>query len=142
MLIAARGSPHLPALSDSPVKLVASVIRAWWGEGGGGEGYTTLLNKCSACQIENSKVSTRRYRNLALSAQKKFILRSIRGTKKRRTYFPAVNLEELIDKRQSLVAGYCQGAVVILTYNELVISYSPVTELVLGPGCSTLPDGP
>ena len=78
-----------------------------------------------------------------MSAWKKFIfLRSIRGTKKRRTYFPAVNLEELIHKRQSLVAGYCQGAVVILTYNELVISYSPVTELVLGPSCSTLPDEP
>ena len=53
---------------------------------------------------------------------------------------PAVNLEELIDRRQSLAAGYCQGAVVILTYNELVISYSPVTELVLGAACSTLPD--
>ena len=53
-----------------------------------------------------------------------------------------MNLEELIDRRQSLVAGYCQGAVVILTYNELVISYSPVTELVLGPACSTLPDEP
>ena len=32
MLIAARGNPHLPALSDSPVKLVASVLTAWWGE--------------------------------------------------------------------------------------------------------------
>ena len=32
MLIAARGNPHLLALSDSPVKLVASVIREW-GEG-------------------------------------------------------------------------------------------------------------
>ena len=55
-----------------------------------------------------------------------------------------MNHEELIDtcRRQSLVAGYCQGAVVILTYNELVISYSPVTKLVLGPACSTLPDGP
>ena len=78
-----------------------------------------------------------------MSAWKKIIfLRSIRGTKKRRRYFPAVNLEELIDRRQSLVAGYCQGAVVILIYNELVISYSPVTELVLGPACSALPDGP
>ena len=78
-----------------------------------------------------------------MSAWKKFIfLRSIGGTKKRRRYFPVVNLVELIDRRQSLVAGYCQGAVVILTYNELVISYSPVTELVLGPACSTLPDGP
>ena len=69
---------------------------------------------------------------------------SVRGTKKRRRYFNAVNLEELIGtcRRQSLVAGYCQGAVVILTYNELVISYSPVTKLVLGPACSTLPDGP
>ena len=55
MLIAARGNPRLPTLSDSPVKLVASVIRAWWGEGGG-EGYTTLLN-CGAGQIKNSKVS-------------------------------------------------------------------------------------
>ena len=77
-----------------------------------------------------------------MSAWKKFIfLRSIRGTKKRRRYFPAVNLEELlIDRRQSLVAGYCQGAVVILIYNELVISFSPVSKLVLGPACSTLPD--
>ena len=60
MLIAARGNPRLPALSDSPVKLVASVIRAWWGGGGGGgggEGYTTLLNNCGASQIENSKVA-------------------------------------------------------------------------------------
>ena len=58
MLIAARGNPRLPAISDSPVKLVASVIRAWWGRGrGGGEGYTTLLNNCGASQIENSKVS-------------------------------------------------------------------------------------
>ena len=72
------------------------------------------------------------------------VLRSIRGTKKRRRYFTDVNLEELIDtcRRQSLVAGYCQGAVVILTYNELVISYLPVTKLVLGPACLTLPDGP
>ena len=75
-----------------------------------------------------------------MPAWKKFILRSIRGPKKRRRHFPAVNFEELIDRRQSLVAGYCQGAVVILTYNELVISYSPVTKLVLGPACSTLPD--
>ena len=37
MLIAARGNPHLPAISDSPVKLVASVIRAWWGRGQGVE---------------------------------------------------------------------------------------------------------
>ena len=73
-----------------------------------------------------------------------FVLSSVRGTKKRRKYFTAVNLEELIDtcRRQSLVAGYSQGAVAILTYNELVISYSPVTKLVLGPACSTLPDGP
>ena len=72
------------------------------------------------------------------------VLSSVRGTKKRRRYFTALSLEELIDtcRRQSLVAGYCQGAVVILTYNELVISYSPVTKLVLGPACSTLPDGP
>ena len=49
-----------------------------------------------------------------------------------------IHLEELIDRRQSLVAGYCQGAVVILTDNELVISYSPVTKLVLGPACSAL----
>ena len=82
---------------------------------GGGEGYTTLLNNCGARQIKNSKSIQRRYRNLPLSAWKKFIfLRSIRVTKKRRRYFPAVKLEELIDRRQSLVAGYCQGAVVIL----------------------------
>ena len=57
MLMADRRNPRLPALSDSPVKLVASVIRAWWEEGGGGEGYTTLVNNCGASQIENSKVS-------------------------------------------------------------------------------------
>ena len=38
MLIVARGNPRLLALTDSPVKLVASVIRAWWGEAGGGGG--------------------------------------------------------------------------------------------------------
>ena len=51
-----------------------------------------------------------------------------------------MNLEELIDRRQSLVAGYYQGAVVILIYNELVISYSPVSKILLGPACSSLPD--
>ena len=54
MLIVARGNPRLLALTDSPVKLVASVIRAWWG---GGEGDTTLLNNCGATQVKNSKVS-------------------------------------------------------------------------------------
>ena len=66
MLIAARGNSRLLALSDSPVKLVASIIRAWWGRGGGGEGYTTLLNNCGAHEIKNSKSIPRRYRNLAL----------------------------------------------------------------------------
>ena len=141
MLIASRGNPRLPALSDSPVKLVASAIRAWWGEGGRIRYYPIKQLWCSSNR--KFKSIPRRYRNLALSAWKKFIfLRSIGGTKKRRRYFPVVNLVELIDRRQSLVAGYCQGAVVILTYNELVISYSPVSKLVLGPACSTLPDGP
>ena len=36
MLIVARGNPHLPAPSDSPVKLVASDLREW-GEGRGKE---------------------------------------------------------------------------------------------------------
>ena len=44
----------LIAASDSPVKLVTGVIRAWCGEGGGGGvGYTTLLNNCGASQIKN-----------------------------------------------------------------------------------------
>ena len=50
MLIVARVNPRLPAFTDSPVKLVASVIRAWWGEGGG-DGDTTLLNNCGATQV-------------------------------------------------------------------------------------------
>ena len=50
MLIAARGNPRLPALSDSPVMLVANVLREW-GEGGG-EGDTTLLNNWGASQIK------------------------------------------------------------------------------------------
>ena len=41
----------LQALSDGPVKLFASVIRAWLG------GETTLLNNWSASQIKNSNVS-------------------------------------------------------------------------------------
>ena len=56
MHIVARGNPCLPALTDSPVKLVASVIRAWWGEAGGGrggEGDTTLLNNCGTTQVKN-----------------------------------------------------------------------------------------
>ena len=55
MLIVARGNPRLPALTDSPVKLVASVIRAWLG--GGEEEDTTLLNNCGATQVKHSKVS-------------------------------------------------------------------------------------
>ena len=106
---------------DSPVKLVASVIRAWWGEAGRRIYYPIKQLWCWS--NKNFQSIPARYRNLALSAWKKFILSSIRGTKKRRRYFPAVNLEELIDRRQSLVAGYCQGAVVILIYNELVISF-------------------
>ena len=57
MLIAARGNPHLPAISDSPVKLVASVIRAWWGEAREEDILPYLINNCGARQIENSKVS-------------------------------------------------------------------------------------
>ena len=53
MLIVARGNPRLPALTDSPVKLVASVIRAWWG-GGGRRGYYPVTG---ATQVKNSKVS-------------------------------------------------------------------------------------
>ena len=75
MLIVARGNPHLPALTDSPVKLVASVIRAWWGRGGGGEGDTTLLNNCGATQVENSKVSLEGTAILLRQHGKKFILR-------------------------------------------------------------------
>ena len=64
MLIAARGNPRLPALSDNPVMLVANVLREW-GEGGG-EGDTTLLNNWGASQIKKF--------NLALRAWKEFIL--------------------------------------------------------------------
>ena len=73
-----------------------------------------------------------------------FCLKLYKRYQKEEEYFPTANLEDLIDtcRRQSLVAGYCQGAIVIHIYNELVISYSPVTKLVLGPACSSLPDGP
>ena len=74
MLIVARGNPRLPALTDSPVKLVASIIRAWWG-GGGGEGDTTLLNNCGVTQVENSKVSLQGTAILLRQHGKKFILR-------------------------------------------------------------------
>ena len=122
MLIAARGNPHLPALSDSPVKLVVIVSSGRGGERRGRRIYYPI-KQLWCWSNKNFQSIPARYRNLALSAWKKFILSSIRGTKKRRRYFPAVNLEELIDRRQSLVAGYCQGAVVILIYNELVISF-------------------
>ena len=58
-------NPRLPALHDSPVKLVAIVQRAWGVGGGEGEGNTTLLNNCGASQIKNSKSIPRRYKNLA-----------------------------------------------------------------------------
>ena len=70
MLIVARGNPRLLALTYSPVKLVASVIRAWWGEGD-----TTLLNNCGATQVENSKVSLEGTAILLRQHGKKFILR-------------------------------------------------------------------
>ena len=75
MLIVARGNPRLPALTYSPVKLVASVIRAWWGGGEKGEGDTTLLNNCGATQVENSKVSLEGTAILLRQHGKKFILR-------------------------------------------------------------------
>ena len=34
MLIAARRDPCLLALSEIPIKLVAIVLRAWWGKAG------------------------------------------------------------------------------------------------------------
>ena len=71
MLIAARGNPHLPALTDSPIMLVANVLREW-GEGGGG-GDTTLLNNWGASQIKKF--------NIALWAWKKFILTPTRYQK-------------------------------------------------------------
>ena len=49
-------NPRLPALHDSPVKLVAIVLRVW-GVGGGEGEEDTLLNNCGANQIKNSKVS-------------------------------------------------------------------------------------
>ena len=73
MLIVTRGNPRLPALTDSPVKLVASVIRAWWG--GGGRRVTTLLNNCGATQVENSKVCLEGTAILLRQHGKKFILR-------------------------------------------------------------------
>ena len=73
MLIVTRGNPRLPALTDSPAKLVASVIRAWWG--GGGRRVTTLLNNCGATQVENSKVSLEGTAILLRQHGKKFILR-------------------------------------------------------------------
>ena len=74
MLIVARGNPRLPALTDSPVKLVASVIRAWWGEGGGRRGYYPI-KQLWYYSSKKLKSIPRRCRNLASSAWKKFILR-------------------------------------------------------------------
>ena len=73
MPIVARGNPRLPALSDSPVKLVASAIRAWWGEGGRIRYYPIKQLWCSS--NKKFKSIPKRYSNLALSAWKKFILR-------------------------------------------------------------------
>ena len=52
-------NPHIPALHDSPVKLVAIVHRAKGVAGGGregeGEGDTTLLNNYGATQTKKFK---------------------------------------------------------------------------------------
>ena len=61
MLIVARGNPRLLALTDSPVKLIASVIRAWWG--GGREYYPVQQPSCYSSK--KLKSIPRRYRNLA-----------------------------------------------------------------------------
>ena len=71
MLIVARGNPRLLALTDSPVKLVASVIRVWWG--GGREYYPVKQPWCYSSK--KLKSIPRRYSNLASSAWKKFIFR-------------------------------------------------------------------
>ena len=55
LIVAKEIHASRPLLTALYVKLVASVIRAWWG--GGGEGDTTLLNNCGATQVKNSKVS-------------------------------------------------------------------------------------
>ena len=58
-----RGSLSLSALSDSPVKLVTSILSVW-GKGGAD---TTLLKNCGASQIKNSKVSLKGTKNPALT---------------------------------------------------------------------------
>ena len=71
---------------------------------GRGEGDTTLLNNLGATQIKNSKSIPRRYKNLALSAWKKFILCSIKGTKKRGRYSP-LKMAELLYKKKKKITG-------------------------------------
>ena len=68
MVIAARGNPCLLALSDSPVKLVASVIRAWWGDGGWWTRIYYPIKQVWCYSNRKFKSIPRRYQNLALSA--------------------------------------------------------------------------
>ena len=68
----------------------------------------------------------KRYYNFALSARRKSNLNSIRGTKTWRRYFPAVNLEELIDRRQSLVTG-CLGS--LMSHRIFIYMYDGYYDL-------------
>ena len=71
---------------------------------GGGEGDTTLLNNLGSTQIKNSKSIPRRYKNLALSAWNKFILSSIKGTKRRGRYSP-LKMKKLLYKKKIKITG-------------------------------------
>ena len=83
--------------------------------GGGGceEGDTTLLNNCGASQIKNPKSIPRRYKNLSLWAWKKFILSSIKGTKRRRRYSP-LKIAELLYKKKLKITGVLVKKIIII----------------------------
>ena len=118
MLIVTRGNPLLPALSDSPVNLVASVIRAWWGEWGG-EGDTTLLNKWGANQIKKF--------NRALFAWKKFIL-TLTRYQKEEEILPFKNSWDALQKqgaKKIVFTAWHSGKLKLAFTSPDVISISP-----------------
>ena len=114
-------NPRLPALHDSPVKLVAIVLRAWGVEGGReGEGDTNLLNNCGASQIKSFKSIPRRYKNLALWAWKKLIFKLYKTYQKEEEKLdPFKNSRTALQKKLKITGVLVKKKIIIIKIENI-----------------------